>query len=60
MRHLITVAFLVAAFAAYLASANPALTGAGWLAGGLFAAGISFELVFWLRLFRREKSSRKP
>jgi len=54
MRHLITIAFLLAALAAYLVA--PMLTGALWLAGALLAAGILCEVVFWLRLLRRQKS----
>lgn len=52
MRHIVTFAFLVAALAAYsLAPGVPA----PWLAGALFAAAILCELIFWLRLFQREK-----
>jgi len=49
MRHLITVAFLVAAYVAYWASA-----GAG-LIGLLFLVGMLCEGVFYFRLLRREK-----
>jgi len=50
MRHLITVAFLVAAFAAYWASAGPGLIGL------FFLVGMLCEGVFWFRLVRREKN----
>lgn len=54
MGHLITIAFLLAALAAYLAA--PMLTGALWLAGALLATGFVCETVFWFRLFRRQKA----
>jgi hypothetical protein len=49
MRHLITVAFVVAAIAAYLASAGP-----GWI-GGLFLVGMLCEGIAWIRVLRRDK-----
>ena len=60
MHHLITVAFFVAAYLAYFASANEASTGIAWLAWALLVAGLLCELVFWLRLFTREKPRRLP
>jgi hypothetical protein len=53
MRHLITIAFFLAALAAYLPA--PLLTGALWLAGALLAAGIVSEGVFWFRVLTRKK-----
>ena len=55
MRHLITVAFLLAALVAYWASFSLALPEAAWLAGALFAAALLCELAFWLRLLRHGK-----
>jgi len=49
MRHLITLAFLVAAIAAYVSSTGPAL------AGVFFLLGMLFEGVFWYRLAMRKK-----
>jgi hypothetical protein len=54
MRHLITLAFLLAALVAYWASFSLALPGAIWLTGALFGAGLLCELMFWLRLFRQK------
>jgi hypothetical protein len=51
---LITFGFLLAALVAYWISFSPALPGAVWVAGALFAAGLFCELVFWLRPFRHE------
>ena len=50
MRHLITVAFLIGAIAAYWASASPGLVGT------LFLVGMLCEGIFWFRLVRREKT----
>jgi hypothetical protein len=53
MQHLVTVAFLVAAIATYLASAGPGLVGV------LFLVGMLCEGIFWFRLVRREKPLRR-
>jgi uncharacterized protein (DUF58 family) len=53
MQHLVTVAFLVAAIAAYLASAGPGLVGV------LFLVAMLCEGIFWFRLVRREKAPRR-
>ncbi len=50
MRHLITAAFFVAAFAAYLASAS-----AGWI-GTLFVVGMLCEGIAWFRILRHDKT----
>jgi hypothetical protein len=52
MGHLITVAFVVAAIAAYLASAGP-----GWV-GALFLVGMLCEGIAWFRVLRRDKPPR--
>jgi membrane protein implicated in regulation of membrane protease activity len=49
MKHLITLAFLVAAIAAYLASAGPGVVGA------LFIVVLLFEAVLWWRVLRQER-----
>jgi len=59
MRHLITVAFLVAAGAAYWFSASPELAGVGWLAGFLFLGGMVCEGIFYWRTVRGENASRR-
>ena len=51
MGHLITVAFVVAAIAAYWASA-----GLGWV-GALFLVGMLCEGIAWFRVLRRDKST---
>ena len=55
MRHLITLAFFLAALGAYFAGFGLALPGATWFAGALFGAGLVCELLFWVRLFRHEE-----
>lgn len=49
MRHLISLAFLVAAFVAYIASFGPGI------AGALVFAGMFFEAAFWLRVLPARK-----
>lgn len=48
MRHLITAAFMVAALAAYVASAGP-----GWV-GALFLVGMVCEGIAYYRAGRRD------
>ena len=48
-RHLLTFAFLIAAFALYY-------LGLGYGAAALFVAGMVCELVFWKRLLRRNRA----
>jgi len=50
MRHLVTLAFVVAAIAAYLASAGPGCVSA------FFLAGMLCEGIAWFRVLRRDKS----
>ena len=53
MRHLITVGFLVAAIAAYAAALGNGVVGA------LFVVGMLCEGVFWWRLVRDRRRSRR-
>jgi len=53
VRHLVTVGFLVAAIAAYLASLGNGVV------GGLFVVGMLCEGVFWWRLVRDRRRSRR-
>ena len=50
VRHLIALAFFVAATVAYFVSL--AVPGAAWFAGALFAAGAVCELVFWFLFYQ--------
>jgi len=50
MQHLITVAFLVAAIAAYWASAGPGLIAL------FFLVGMMCEGIFWFRMLRGQKA----
>jgi len=51
MAHFITIAFVVAAIAAYWASA-----GSGWV-GALFLVGMLCEGIAYFRALRRDKST---
>ena len=50
MRHMINIAFLVAALAAFAAGVGPAFFGAPLLGGLLLLVGLGCEITFWRRL----------
>jgi hypothetical protein len=58
MRHLISIAFLIAAAAAYAFGAGPLFFGTPLLGIVLVLIGLGFEIAFWRRLKRG--ASRSP
>lgn len=53
MKHLISLALLVAAMAAYTAGWGPFFFGAPALGGVLLAGGLVLEVFFWRRTLRK-------
>jgi hypothetical protein len=60
MRYLITFAIFLAAVVAYAFGIGPLFFGAPLVGTMLVLAGVSFELAFWLRVFRRTPSKAVP